>query len=322
MTPSEFTEQRIAVIVPCYNVAATLEGVVRTLPAWVAAVVLVDDGSTDDTAGVMARIRDPRIHVVRHEKNRGVGAAVLTGYAKAETLGMRVFVKMDGDGQMRPDDLESLVEPVVRNRADYAKGDRFTHYASLKKMPVSRRFGNALLSFLTKCVSGYWNIFDVTNGFTALRASTYRKLDMLGVHHGYFFETSMLIELNTVLARVVDVDMPSVYQGEKSHLKVGRVLLCFPPLLLRGLVRRFWRRYVVRDFGILSLCVLTGLPLFGFGVTYGITLWLNPPHAGEPTPAGTVMLAALSIILGFQLLLTSLILDIVFMPRPARSHRE
>ncbi len=309
------TKPIIAVIVPSYNVNAHIEGVIRGMPSLVDKIIVVDDCSRDNTSDIVRRMNDPRVTLIRHEKNQGVGGAVLTGYAEAARLGADILVKMDGDGQMKPDYLPRLITPLERGRAHYAKGNRFSDAEALERMPALRRFGNAWLSFFTKVVSGYWNTFDVTNGFTALRTSVYRRLDKKAVAKNYFFETSMLVELNIIGARVVDVEMPPFYENEHSHLSVSRVAAYFPLLLIKSFFRRFYRKYVLRDFNILTICFMVGLPLFLFGMTYGLSLWLNPPVLGQPTPAGTVMLAALPIIIGFQLLLTALILDVVFVPK-------
>ncbi len=308
----------IAAVIPAYNVEAHIEEVLKGIPSFVDHIVVVDDASSDATADKIASACDPRVVLVRHASNGGVGAAMVTGYAKAMELRADILVKIDGDGQMRPEYLESLIRPLLEKTADYAKGNRFTHYPALEKMPPLRRLGNAFLSFCVKFTSGYWDIFDVTNGYTAILTETYRRLDRKGIAHGYFFEISLLIELNIAGARVTDIDMPPVYGEEKSHMKIGKVATGFPFLLLRGFFRRFYRRHMVRDFSALTVCALTGAPLFLFGLFYGLNLWMNPPRSGEPTPAGTVMLAALPIIIGFQLLLAALVLDVVSVPRGRR----
>lgn len=310
---------RIAVIIPCFNVEAHIEKVVQGIPPLVEKIFIVNDASKDRTAEIIKRLDRSRVRVLTHEKNEGVGGAVLTGYRAAIEEGFDICVKMDGDGQMKPEYLPVLVEPLKEGRAHYVKGNRFTDTRSLESMPLHRRIGNAWFSFFSKMATGYWNLFDVTNGYTAILTATLKKMDLNRIAKGYFYETSMLIELNIVGAKVTDVDMPAVYEGEKSHIRPARVLLGFPCLLIHGFWKRFYWRYIVRDFNILSICVLVGAPLFFLGLAYGISLWIHPPHLGEPTPAGTVMLAALPIILGFQLLLAAVILDIVFIPKKGPS---
>ena len=304
----------IAVVIPAYNAADSVPAVIAGVPAYIDHIVVVDDGSSDRTADAARATGDRRLTVLVHAKNQGVGGAMLTGYQKAAELGYEVLVKMDADGQMKPEQLPKLLDPILKGRAHYSKGNRFGNPRTLEAMPAMRRFGNALHSFLTKLASGYWHIFDVTNGYTALLSRTYLRLDTRKIARSYFFETGLLVELNLIEARIEDVEMAPVYEGEKSHIRVHRVATQFPLLLLKGLLRRFYLRYLLRDFNALSLCVLAGAPLFLFGMGYGFSLWIFPPHQGEPTPAGTVMLAALPIILGFQLILTALILDVVFTP--------
>lgn len=309
---------RIAVIIPCYNVSEHIKRVIDTIPPFVEKIIAVEDASRDGTLAKLQSLQNARLLVLAHPKNQGVGGAMLTGYTKAVEMGFDILVKMDGDGQMKPEFMQSLVQLIEDGRADYAKGNRFNDFAALEKMPGYRRIGNAFHSFFTKWVSGYWNIFDATNGYTALSAETFKKLDARKIAKRYFFETSMLIELNIIGAVARDVEMPSVYGDEKSHMRVGNVLCSFPFLLIKGFLRRFYARYLLRDFNVLSLCILFGLPLFLFGVGYGVRIWMHPPMPGMPTPAGTVMLAALPIIMGFQLLLTGLILDVVFVPSKDR----
>ena len=306
---------RIAVVIPSYNVENYIGKVLSGVPDFVEKIIVVDDASTDGTFSKASSYPDDRVIVLRHERNRGVGGAMLTGYQKAFQLGMDIAVKMDGDDQMRAEHIIYLVRPLLEGRASYARGNRFSDYRTLNRMPPLRRFGNAWLSFLSKFASGYWNIYDVTNGFTAITAESFGRVDPKHIASGYFFETSMLIELNINGAAVSDVDMPSVYGNESSNIVLHHVVAKFPLLLAKGFVRRIYQRYFIRDFSVLSLCLVTGLPLFLFGLFYGLSLWIFPPSRGNPTPAGTVMLAALPIILGFQLILTALILDVVFTPR-------
>jgi dolichol-phosphate mannosyltransferase len=304
----------IAVIVPCYNEAAHIAGVVAGLPALVRTVIVVDDHSSDATPEALAAIRDPRVVAIRHERNTGVGGAMLTGYREALRCGADICVKMDGDGQMSPDDLPALLRPLLDGEADYAKGNRFQDLDALARMPRLRLIGNGVLSFLTKLVSGYWSIFDPTNGYTAIRRATLAALPVAKIQRQFFFETSMLVELNITGAVVRDVVMPARYGDERSSLRVGAVLRQFPPLLVLGLTRRFFWRYMIRDFNVLTLCVLAGLPALVFGAGFGAYHWWKSIVSGVPATAGTTILSALPIILGFQCLLVAFILDVLYQP--------
>jgi dolichol-phosphate mannosyltransferase len=310
----------IAIIIPCYRVARHVADVIRSIPRHYPTVICVDDASPDDVGTAIGVLDDPRVTLVRRAENGGVGAAVKTGYAEALRRGAEICVKMDGDGQMSGEDLDALVAPLLDGSADYAKGNRFVDLRSLQRMPRTRLVGNALLSFASKLACGYWNMLDVTNGFTALRSAYLRRLDLGRVADRYFFETSMLVELNILRASTVDVEMPARYGDEQSSLRISSVATTFPVLLVRSLLRRFYWRYVIEDFNVVSICVLLGLPLFLSGAAFGTYRWLESLQTGTPATAGTVFLAALPITLGFQLLLAGLLLDVLSSPTRKR-HR-
>ena len=305
----------VAVVIPAYRAAPTVAGVIRSVPAFVRHVVVVDDGSPDDTGKVVRDQRDSRIELVRLERNQGVGAAVLAGYARAAALGAEVIAKMDADGQMDPDHLLTLITPIVIGRADYTKGNRFLHARELRSMPGRRRFGNAGLSFLTKLASGYWDIFDPTNGYTAIHASVIPLLGEAPIGKRYFFESSMLLRLSLLRAVVRDVYIPARYPpGAASHLSESRAALQFPWRLLRGFVRRIVQQYFVRDFTAVSLYLVFGILLGLFGAIWGVWHWALASEAGVAATTGTVMLAVLPIIVGVQLLLQAFTLDIQNVP--------
>lgn len=312
------TTPHVAVIVPCFNEARHVEQVVRSIPPLVRTIVAVDDASVDGTWEVLGRIEDARLVRLRHDANQGVGGAVVSGYRQALAAGADVCVKMDGDGQMSAADLARLVAPVVAGTADYAKGNRFRQLRALSAMPRMRLFGNSALSFLTKLVSGYWSILDPTNGYTAVSAGTLRGIELGSLDRRYFFETSMLVELNIRGARVEDVEMPARYGAEVSKLSVGRAAFGFTPLLVRSLMRRFFWRYLIQDFNALTVCVLAGVPAIVFGVLFGGFHWWQSIRSGIPATAGTTILAALPILLGFQCLLTAFVLDMLYQPRAGR----
>lgn len=312
---------RIAIVVPCYRVERHIADVIRSIPSRYDTIVCVDDASPDGSAAAITALGDPRVTLVRRERNGGVGAAVKTGYMEAMRLGAEVCVKMDGDGQMSATDLDGLVAPLLNGAADYAKGNRFVDLRALQRMPRPRLIGNALLSFASKLASGYWNMLDVSNGFTAIRTSVLRGMDLNRVNDRYFFETSMLIELNILRAVTADVEMPARYGDEQSSMRLGRVLATFPGLLLRGLMRRFYWRYLIEEFGVVSLCVLLGVPLVAFGAGFGALRWFESFRTGLPATAGTVVLATLPIIIGFQLLLAAVLLDVLSSPT-IKHHRD
>lgn len=312
-------EDCIAVIIPMYRVGAYIEGVIRGIPAWVNLIVAVDDASPDDSAACAQAVGDPRLVLVRSEVNRGVGGAVLVGMQRAVELGATVLVKMDGDNQMPPEFLPRAVQPILEGKADYVKGNRFGDIDALRRMPFLRRMGNLGLSFLTKMASGYWNVFDPTNGYFALDADTFRALDLRRIHPRYFFESSLLVELNLQRAVVQEFVMPAHYAGETSSLSIPRVLAEFPWLLFKSFIHRLWLQYFALDFSVGSLFMVIGLLLCLGGGGWGVFAWNRSNLTGIPATTGTVMLAVLPLILGFQLLLQSVVFDVQSVPRQVRS---
>ena len=305
----------VAVVIPAYRVAAEIAGVLVGIPNFVSMIVVVDDASPDDTAAIVERSGDPRVHLIRRPTNGGVGAAVLSGYRFALEHGADIAVKVDGDGQMDSSQIGRLVEPIIRGEADYAKGNRFVHTRQLAGMPLLRRLGNTGLSFMVKVASGYWQVFDPTNGFTAIHARALEAVDWEAVDPRWFFETSMLIELGLVGAVTRDVYMPARYGSETSSLSIRETLAGFPPRLFARTLRRIWLRHFVQDFTALALFLVAGALLVGFGGLWGILHWVESSQTGVPASTGTVMLAVLPLILGTQLLLQSLVLDMQNTPK-------
>jgi dolichol-phosphate mannosyltransferase len=319
--PSDVGGKHIAVVVPAYRVAAQIESVLAGIPDIVTTIIVVDDASPDDTGSRARAVGDPRIRVVTHERNGGVGAAVLTGYETAVRLGADIIVKMDGDDQMDAAYLLDLVEPVAEGLADYTKGNRFIHARQLSRMPLRRRIGNMGLSFLTKAYSGYWEVFDPTNGYTAINVPALEALDWEKVDKRYFFETSMLLELSLARAVVQDVYIPARYGDERSSLSEGKALIEFPGRLLRGMIRRLWLQYFVREFSPVALLGVAGVFLLLFGLLWGAARWYQSSLTNVEASTGTVMIAVLPLILGVQLLLQALVLDLQNAPRLPLSRR-
>ena len=308
------SDSSLAIIIPCYRVERHIAEVIRSIPERYSTIICVDDASPDGTAAAIESLGDSRVTLLRHPKNRGVGGAMKTGYVEAIRRGAAICVKMDGDGQMSAEGVGDLVAPLLEGVAEYSKGNRFVDVRALRRMPAVRLLGNAFLSFASKLASGYWNMLDVSNGFTAVTSAMLRRMDLGQMSERYFFETSMLIELNILRARVADVEMPARYGDEKSSLRISRVATTFPLLLLRGFLRRFYWRYLIEEFGVVSVCVLSGLPFLLFGTVFGAWRWLDTVRTGNPATAGTVFVAALPIILGVQLLLAAVLLDVLSSP--------
>lgn len=306
---------RIAVAIPCYKVQAHILGVIAAMPASVQRIYVVDDQCPQQSGQLVEReCQDPRVRVLFHEQNQGVGGAVATAYRAAIEEGMDIVVKVDGDGQMDPALIPHFTRPIERGRADYTKGNRFYRPESLRGMPPIRLFGNAALSFINKLSTGYWSIMDPTNGYTAIHTAVLRELPLHKLEKRYFFETDMLYRLNTIRAVVHDVPMDAVYADEESSLKISKVL---PEFMLKH-VNRFFKRYVylylLRDFNLGSLYSLLGLLLCLVGAGFGAWHWLLSSSSGQPATSGTVMLAALPLIIGIQFLIAFLHHDVEHVP--------
>ena len=301
---------RVAVVIPCYRVERHIAEVIKGIPPAVTLIVAVDDACPNDSARAIEESYDARVVLIRHAKNQGVGGAMLTGYRECLRRGYDIVVKMDGDGQMDPARLAALIKPLACGVADYAKGNRWTHSSSLVKMPWVRRFGNLGLSFLTKLASGHWKIFDPCNGYTAIHARALRQLPLDQVARDYFFEISVLVELGILGARVADVATASRYGDETSSLKVGRILRTFPHRLVRSLVRRIWTRHFIRELGPVGLFLLCGGMFVAWSTAFGAWAWTRSWLGGVPATSGALMLAALPFLMGFQLLLQALVMDV------------
>jgi glycosyltransferase involved in cell wall biosynthesis len=309
---------RVAVVVPCYRCKDQVLRVLQGLGPEVWRVFVVDDACPEGTGPwVRAQISDARVLVIDHPSNQGVGAAVTTGYAAALQAGADIVVKIDGDGQMDPSLVPRFIEPIALGRADYTKGNRFFTLRSLKDMPGIRLLGNAGLSFLAKLSTGYWSLFDVTNGYTAIHARLLPYMELDKVSRRYFFETDMLFRLGTLRAAVVDVPMEAVYADERSNLRIWRV---FPEFVWKNLVnlgKRLAYNYFLRDMSVASIELLAGSVLLLFGVVFGLSTWSSALATGIPTPLGTIMLAALPTLVGLQMLLAFIGHDVAQQPKAA-----
>lgn len=306
----------VAVVIPCYRVVRHISSVLAGIPAEVSKIYVVDDACPDGSGKyVESNVTDPRIRVIYHASNEGVGAAVMAGYEAAIADGATVIVKIDGDGQMDPRLVPSFVGPILSGEADYTKGNRFFDLEEIRVMPRMRLFGNAALSLVAKLSTGYWDLFDPTNGYTAIHAEVARHLPFKKISHRYFFETDMLFRLNTLRAVVVDIPMDAKYGDEISHLKISKIFFEFLYKHTRNFAKRIFYNYYLRDLSLASLELPLGIILLVFGVVYGAYHWLNSSQMGVPTPAGTVMLSALPLLMGLQLVMAFLGYDIASIPR-------
>ncbi len=306
----------IAVVIPCYRVKDFILDVISGIGPECDQIYVVDDCCPEGTGKhVEAECRDDRVRVIFHEANQGVGGATLSGYRAALDDGARAIVKLDGDGQMDPRMIPRLVRPILDGEADYVKGNRFFELEGLRAMPRARLAGNAGLSFASKLASGYWNLFDPTNGFTAIHAAVARALPLSRIQRRYFFESDMLFHLGVLRAVIQDMPMRAVYGGERSSLVIHRVLFEFPGRHLANLARRIFYNYFLRDFNIASIEIVLGFAALLFGGWVGVSHWLEVARTGVPATSGTVMLAALPTLLGVQLVLAFLSYDLQNVPR-------
>jgi dolichol-phosphate mannosyltransferase len=297
-------------------VKAHVLGVLDRIGDEVSRIYVVDDACPEGTGEFVRRhSRDPRLVVLRNEQNLGVGGAVMAGYAAAMTDGADILVKVDGDGQMDPRLIPRFVRPVATGQADYTKGNRFYDLTHIGQMPILRLLGNAALSLMAKLSTGYWNLFDTTNGFTAIHSRVARRIPFDKVSQGYFFETDMLFRLNIIRAVVVDIPMDASYGDEKSNLRISRVAGEFAAKHIRNFSKRVLYNYFLRDMTVASLELVLGSALFLFGLVFGSYQWFKAIGLGTATPLGTVMLAALPTLLGLQMLLAFVGFDVANVPR-------
>ncbi len=306
----------IAVVIPCFRVTRHIVDVISKIPEFVSAIYIVDDACPDDSGKfVQQQVANPRVVVLFNQQNLGVGGAVMVGYQAALDDGADIIIKIDGDGQMDPQLIPAFIEPILSGEADYTKGNRFFDLELVSQMPKLRLFGNAVLSFLTKLSSGYWNLFDPTNGYTAIHADVCRRLPFKKISNRYFFETDMLFRLNTLRAVVVDIPMEAKYEDETSHLKVSAVIAEFLGKHAKNFGKRIFYNYYLRDLSLASVELIIGLLLAIFGISFGLYHWLASANLGTSTPAGTVMLAAMPLLVGIQLILQFLGYDIASVPK-------
>jgi glycosyltransferase involved in cell wall biosynthesis len=299
----------VAVVVPAYNEEALIARTIAGVPEFVDRILVVDDGSADGTADAARATSDPRVEVLRHERNGGVGAAILTGYRRARDDGVDVTAVMAADNQMDPDDLRMLVEPVARGEVDYAKANRLISGEAWKLIPRTRYLGNAVLSLLTKIASGYWHVADSQSGYTAIALPTLRRLDLDRIYRGYGFPNDMLVHLNVWSARVRDFASRPIYGvGERSGIKLRKVIPRISWLLVKGFFWRLREKYVIRDFHPLVFFYAFGFLFTAAGLILGIVETVLR-FMGNDITTPTVVLIALLLISGSQFTLFAMWFD-------------
>lgn len=299
----------ITAVVPAYNEQKLIAKTIATMPDIVDRIIVVDDKSTDSTVAVAESIGDPRVVVVRHEENKGVGGAILTGHKSALDMGGDIDVVMAGDAQMDPDYLPALLDPIVEEGYGFTKANRFFSRDSFRGMPAHRIVGNIVLSFLTKMASGYWQLFDPQNGYTAIRHDVLRRLALDRIALGYQFENDLLINLSILRVRARDVPIPAVYGDEASTMRLSRVIPQITSLLFLGFWKRILLKYVLWSFSPIALLLFTGFLLVLWGVAWGVFAVVSALQSHSPS-AATSLLSVAPLMTGIYMLVQALVLDI------------
>jgi glycosyltransferase involved in cell wall biosynthesis len=302
--PKDENQATITVVIPAFKVKAQILDVINSIGPEVNKIIVIDDACPESSGQyVKTYVIDPRVEVIFHEANLGVGGAVKTGYERAIELEAEIVVKVDGDGQMDVGRITQITNPIARGTHDYTKGNRFFDVEAIRQMPKIRIIGNLALSFLTKLSSGNWTVFDPNNGFTAIHIDTLKKIPLQKIDSGYFFESDMLFRLNLAKAKVFDIPMPAIYNEEISNLKIRRVLFEFPIKHLRNFGKRIVYTYYLRDFNLASIQLLLGIFLGVFGSIFGLVNWAHAVQSESATPTGTVVIVAICILSSLQFLL-------------------
>lgn len=310
------SEIKIGVIIPCYRVKLFIIDLISKIGPEVDRIFIIDDCCPEGSGKwVQLNCQDPRVSVIHREINGGVGAAVMTGYQIAMHENLDILVKLDGDGQMDPSLILNFTNPITNGYSDYTKGNRFFEIQDAESMPKLRWIGNAILSFINKLTSGYWDIFDPTNGYTAIHIKVLKKLPLNKISQRYFFESDMLFRLNLLHAVVQDVPMKAVYGDEISNLKIKNIIFEFTGKHFRNGLKRIFYNYFLHNISVASIELPIGLFMISFGAIYGGLNWINSVQSGIPTLPGTVMLAAINLMIGIQLILAFLAYDIAQVPK-------
>jgi glycosyltransferase involved in cell wall biosynthesis len=315
---TELVRPRVIAVVPAYCARATLRRVVERVLEVVDLVVVVDDACPEQSAEVV-RGFDPRVTVCVHSKNRGVGGAMKTGIAQALRLGAEYIVKIDADDQMDSSYIPRMIELLERYpEIDLVKGNRFADAATVRTMPIARLIGNAGLTFLVKFSSGYWSLVDPTNGYLAIRAQALESGELSKLAERYFFETDLLCLFGLRRRIIAEVEMPAIYGDERSSLSISRALIGFPPRLMVRFIRRIIFNYFITEINLGSICAALGFPLLVIAIVFGGNEWAISQASGIPRATGTIILALLLFMIGFQLSLQAFLYDVQFSIRTVK----
>src|SRR5579863_6957111 len=309
---------KICVIIPCYRVKDQIIKVIGSIPEIIDKIFVIDDCCPESSGKfVLSNNNDMRDEVIFHEQNKGVGGALKTGYQKAVLQGYTIAIKIDGYGKMYPLLIHKFITPLLHNKADYTKGNRFFKLMNLRAMPKIRLLGNSGLSFITKLSTGHWNVMDPTNGYTAIRCDIIDYIDLDRIDNRYFFETDLLYQLGLIRARVVDIPMVAVYEDENSSLSVKKVLFEFSWKHFKLFFKRIGINYFSRDFNIGSIALFFGVLFSLITLLLGVPLWAHNAALSVNTPVGTVIRYLLFSLIGIGGLTGWLMYDIFSQPNNA-----
>ena len=315
MSNSMKNKIKITVVIPAFEVATQIRYVLSAIGKEVDHIIVVDDKCPGKSGQIAQFVKDKRIEVIFHEENLGMGGAMITGYRRALQLNSDITVKIDGDGQMDPSLISKLIEPILNGKADYTKGNRFFEVEGIKRMPKIRIFGNLALSFLTKISTGYWKIFDPNNGFTAISANALARLPLDKIDPRYFFQPDILFRLYLNDEVIKDVPMTSIYEDEKSNLKIGKVLFEFPVKHFLNFLKRIFYSYYLKQFNLASIELPLGIGLGIAGLIRGLSALSISNQTGEPTAPGVVVLVAILLLSSLQFILAFLNFDMTNEPK-------
>jgi len=307
-----YREKRIAVIIPAYNEERLIGKTIGTLPGFVDYITVINDGSTDRTAEIVGELirSDPRVRLLVHERNGGVGAAIRTGYAWARNTDADITVVMNGDNQMDPHDLPALLDPLVEDQADYVKGNRLVTGEAWSQIPRVRYLGNSVLSFLTKFASGYFHVSDSQSGYTAINRRALAVLPLGTIYSGFGVPNDILVKLNISYMRVMDVPVRPVYGvGERSDLKIRKVIFSIPVLLIHLFFHRMFQKYLIRDFHPIILCYSISVLLFAVAAPLSIRLFIMWIESGRIMPMN-LLAVVFCVLAALQTLFIAIFFDI------------
>ena len=290
--------QKIVIVIPCYKVKDKILKVLSKIPKWIYKIICIDDLCPENSGKhITSNINDDRIIVLLNKKNLGVGGATMEGFLEAKKHEADLIIKIDGDDQMDLKYLKDFIDPIVNNEADFTKGNRFTKFTDYEKMPLIRKIGNIFLSFFNRFASGYWNIFDTTNGYICLNAKLLNLLPLSKISKDYFFESDLLNWLYIIRANVKDIPIKSIYDNEKSNINIFKIIFKFPIMYIRNFFRRYFYEYCIRNTDYRFLSFVLGFLFTLSGITFSLLNWKTDVNA-IPSVPGTVGLAIIFIVLG------------------------